>query len=60
MHAMVTGQGLAGFYAVFAQILSLAGQFGPTTSALYYFVSADIVLIMTFVVYIALQKSVGV
>ncbi|KAI1284911.1 Equilibrative nucleoside transporter 3 [Halotydeus destructor] len=57
MHAMVTGQGIAGFYAVFAQILSLVGQFGPTTSALYYFISADLALIFTFVVYLALQKS---
>lgn len=59
MSAYVTGQSVAGIFAVFAQILALAGKFGPTTTALYYFVSADLVLIMTLVVFLALQKSVS-
>ena len=56
---MVTGQGLAGFYAVFAQILSLVGGLSPLTSALYYFISADVALIASFVVFLYMRKSVS-
>ena len=59
MSAYTVGQSVAGIFAVLAQILSLAGQFGPTTTALYYFISADFVLILTLVVFLALQKSVS-
>jgi len=57
MHFYATGQSAAGLYAVFAQILSLSGQFGPTTTALYYFVSADVLLIATLTAYFWLVKS---
>jgi equilibrative nucleoside transporter 1/2/3 len=60
MHYYATGQSAAALYAVIAQILSLCGQLEPTTSALYYFISADLFLVITLVVYLSLPKYVSV
>ena len=59
MHFYATGQSIAGIYAVLAQILALSGHFSPTTTALYYFISADILLLATLVAYLWLVKSVS-
>ena len=59
MQFYATGQSIAGIYAVFAQILALSGHFSPTTTALYYFVSADMLLLATLVAYLWLVKSVS-
>lgn len=59
MHYYATGQSAAGLYAVIAQILSLTGQLEPTTSALYYFMSANVFLIVTLGVFLSLPKYVS-
>ena len=59
MHFYATGQSIAGIYAVFAQVLALSGYMSPTTTALYYFISADVLLITTLVAYLWLVKSVS-
>lgn len=59
MHYYATGQSAAGLYAVVAQILVLSGQLEPTTSALYYFISADLFLLITLAVYLSLPKYVS-
>ena len=59
MHYYATGQSAAGLYAVFAQILVLSAHLEPTTSALYYFISADLFLVVTLAVYLSLPKYVS-
>jgi hypothetical protein len=59
MHFYATGQSIAGIYAVFAQVLALSANMNPTTTALYYFISADVLLITTLVAYLWLVKSVS-
>lgn len=57
MHAMVTGQAVSGLFAALAQILSLTGQWNTIESALYYFLLADITLIIAFIMYFMINKT---
>lgn len=54
--AYTTGQAVAGILAVLVQILSLSGHIAPLNSALYYFLTADSLLIFTLAVYVSLPK----
>lgn len=56
MLAYTTGQSIAGILAAIAQILSLMGHLEPSKSALYYFITADAILIITLAVYLSLPK----
>lgn len=56
MLAYTSGQSVAGILAVIAQILSMSGHVAPTKSGLYYFLTADAILIFTLAVYFSLPK----
>jgi len=59
MHAMVSGQAVSGLFATLAQLLSLAGNWKVIDSAFYYFLLADITIIIALVMYLLINKTVS-
>lgn len=57
--ALVAGQAASGILATLFQILSLLSRADPATSAMYYFISADVLLALTFVCYLGVRKTVS-
>ena len=57
MHLMVTGQAMSGLFAVAAQILTLAGNWSIVESTFVYFVFADLIILVTLLVYIVTTKT---
>lgn len=51
MHTMVTGQALAGLFAVAIQLLSMMNNSGPVRSGLWYFLTSTIFLAFAIVCY---------
>ncbi|CAG9578181.1 unnamed protein product [Danaus chrysippus] len=56
MGAVMSGQSLGGIIAAIAQIISLAFKISPLHSALIYFIMADIILIVSAVSYVLMNK----
>lgn len=54
--AYTTGQSLAGLLAVIAQLIIMSGPVTPTQSGLYFFLTADLILIITLIVYLTLPR----
>jgi len=59
MHAMVSGQAVSGLFATFAQLLSLAGNWKVIDSAFYYFLLADITIVIALIMYLLINKTVS-
>lgn len=59
VNPMVAGQAVAGLFAVFAQILSLAGHFDSQNAAFYYFMFANLIMGAALVGYFLMQRTVS-
>lgn len=59
IQAVVLGQAISGIFAVICQIVSLSAHADPRASAMYYFICADMLLIIAFVAYLIARKTVS-
>ncbi|XP_074604505.1 equilibrative nucleoside transporter 1 [Brevipalpus obovatus] len=57
IQAMVSGQAASGLLTVLFQILSLLSHSDPLTSAMYYFIASDVLLVITFIAYLIARKT---
>lgn len=57
IQAVVLGQAISGIFAVICQIISLRAHADPRSSAMYYFICADMLLIIAFVAYLIARKT---
>ncbi|XP_054154059.1 equilibrative nucleoside transporter 1-like [Oppia nitens] len=57
MQSMISGQAMSGLFAAAAQILALMGGWDASTTALYYFIMADLTLIVSLVLYLYSKKT---
>lgn len=58
VNAVISGQALGGIFAAVANILSIALGASPTQSAFIYFLAADVTLVLSFGLYMALSSTV--
>lgn len=56
--AMSAGQALGGIFTAIAELLSLWIGASPVVSGLLYFLTGDIILLMSLVAYIMLERAV--
>ncbi|CAG2114331.1 unnamed protein product [Medioppia subpectinata] len=57
MQAMVTGQAVSGLFAAAAQVLALMGHWYVTNTAFYYFLMADITLVLSLIMYLYAKQT---
>ncbi|CAG2162274.1 unnamed protein product [Oppiella nova] len=57
MHAMVSGQAVSGLFAAMAQVLALMGHWEVVNTAFYYFLMADITLVLSLIMYLYTKQT---